>query len=377
MPPVKPSLDLLRSLSDEHVLRALMSHDRLTRAEIAALTGISKPTASESIRRLTVAGIVEDTGARTTGRGRVGSYFALAPGVGCALAVSIAPEGIVAETVAPSGAVTSRATRTITRPATPRQVTRALTAAARQALEASNQGAGLAVVSAADPVDRHTGRLVHLPDAPFLVGELSPADALAPLVHGPVVVDNDVNWAARAEQRLAPAMTNFAYLYLGEGLGAAVVSDGEVVQGHRGFAGEIAHLVTVGPKGEAMAFTEVFAALGLHQPGTATIDVDAVLDALRGSTARHLKLRAAIAAGVAGVLAGLLVVTDPEVVVVGGPWGSTPELLQAVQPALDDLPRRPQIRTAAVAIEAALVGVRRTAVDELRTAIVRRAARFA
>ena len=37
----------------------------------------------------------------------------------------------------------------------------------------------LAVVSAADPVDRATGRLVHLPDAPFLLGELSPADVLA------------------------------------------------------------------------------------------------------------------------------------------------------------------------------------------------------
>jgi hypothetical protein len=28
----------------------------------------------------------------------------------------------------------------------------------------------LAVVSAADPVDRATGRLVHLPDSPFLLG---------------------------------------------------------------------------------------------------------------------------------------------------------------------------------------------------------------
>ena len=40
----KPSLELLRALSDEHVLRALMAEPRLTRAELACRTGISKPT---------------------------------------------------------------------------------------------------------------------------------------------------------------------------------------------------------------------------------------------------------------------------------------------------------------------------------------------
>jgi DNA-binding MarR family transcriptional regulator len=48
----KPSLDLLRELSDEHVLRALIARDRMTRAELAAYTGISKPTVGESVRRL-------------------------------------------------------------------------------------------------------------------------------------------------------------------------------------------------------------------------------------------------------------------------------------------------------------------------------------
>jgi predicted NBD/HSP70 family sugar kinase len=95
------------------------------------------------------------------------------------------------------------------------------------------------VVSEADPVDRRTGRLVQLPDAPFLVGELDPVEILAPLVAGPVSVDNDVNWAARAERAAVDAgeLDDFAYLYLGEGLGCAVVADGEVRRGHGGLAG--------------------------------------------------------------------------------------------------------------------------------------------
>src|SRR3954464_15804047 len=99
MAPTKPSLELLRSLSDEHVLRALMTQRHATRAEIAAATGLSKPTVSESVRRLGAAGVVVDTGERTTGRGRVGTYYALSPAIGCALAIGIAPEGIVVEAV--------------------------------------------------------------------------------------------------------------------------------------------------------------------------------------------------------------------------------------------------------------------------------------
>src|SRR5215475_1932599 len=92
--PAKPTLDLLRSLTDEHVLRALMRERRLTRAALAAGTGISKPAVSDSVRRLSEAGFLADTGERTVGgrgRGRVGAYYALAGGIGTALAVSIAP----------------------------------------------------------------------------------------------------------------------------------------------------------------------------------------------------------------------------------------------------------------------------------------------
>src|SRR5947209_17924746 len=96
MSPALPSLDLLRSLTDEHVLRALLDEPRLTRAEIAALTGISKPTVGESVRRLTAAGLLRDTGERTTGRGRIGTYYALAADLGVALVAGIAADGVVA-----------------------------------------------------------------------------------------------------------------------------------------------------------------------------------------------------------------------------------------------------------------------------------------
>jgi predicted NBD/HSP70 family sugar kinase len=380
--PAKPSLQLLRSLTDQHVLGALIRQRRLTRAELAAGTGISKPTVGESVRRLTEAGLVVDTGQRTPGgrgRGRVGSYYALAPDIGLALAVSIAPEGIVAECVGPYGDTQSRTTAAITRPARPEQVGPALRAAVTRALaQAHGPAPRLAVVSAADPVDRATGRLIHLPDAPFLLGELDPVEILAPLVDGPVTVDNDVNWAARAEAGLpgagpiaeSAALADFAYLFLGEGLGCAVVSAGQVGRGHTGLAGEVSHLITSGPGGQARPFIEVFGQLGLRQPRSTAIDVPRLLTAATGPEPAAAATRQALARAIGGVLAAIVALADPELVVLGGAWGGHPAILAAVIEEIEQQPRSIVVRPARHTVEPSLTGARQDALTRLRTEII-------
>jgi predicted NBD/HSP70 family sugar kinase len=355
--PTKPSLELLRSLSDEHVLRALMEQRRATRAELALATGLSKPTVSESVRRLSEAGAVVDTGDRTTGRGRIGTYYGLPAATGCALVASIAPEGIVAEAIDIYGEVVARADAEVSRAPGAEHVGRTLK---RVAGEVARGPVRLAVVSAADPVDRETGRLVELPDAPFLVGALDAPAVLADIVNGPVTVDNDVNWAARAER----GRRDFVYVYLGEGVGATVVSDGEVRRGHTGLAGEIAHVPTIGPDGMAMPFTDVFAALGLRRPGSTAIDVPALLRAVE-TTAVEVLSRA-----VCGVLSAAVSLTDPEVVLVGGSWGRHPAVLEAIAGAFARAPRHVPVEAATVDDEPALTGAREAALEQLRDAIV-------
>jgi predicted NBD/HSP70 family sugar kinase len=367
---VKPTLDLLRSLTDEQVLRSLMTQGQATRAELATRTGLSKPTVSESIRRLGEADLVRDTGERTSGRGRVGTYYGLPADLGVALAISIAPEGIVAEALTATGAVTGRGERMVSRPAAPREVSRALRAAVTEA-QAGAARTRLAVVSAADPVDRRSGRLVHLEGSPFLVGELSPARVLHGLVDGPVLVDNDVNWAARAERDATRRPSeDFAYLYLGDGVGGAIVLDGDVRRGHTGLAGEIAHALTVGPRGEAMPFLEVFGKLGLRRPGSTAVDVERLLAALNQDSARSQQLLRTVAMATAGVLGAILAVADPEVVVLGGPWGTHPRLIDAVRECVATLGRGPSVRAAQILQEPSLAGARAAALEQLRSAIV-------
>jgi predicted NBD/HSP70 family sugar kinase len=374
MNPAKPSLELLRSLTDEHVLRALIAQPRLTRAEIAARTGISKPTVGDSVRRLTEAGLLRDTGQRTTGRGRVGRYYALAEDLGVALVVGIAPEGVVAEAVNVYGQVVAREGAEVGRPARPDVVAGALHAVVGRVLADGVGPARMAVVSAADPVDRASGRLVHLPDAPFLVGELSPVEALAPVVAGPVTVDNDVNWAARAERAAAASegLDDFAYLYLGEGLGCAVVADGEVRRGRSGLAGEIAHVLTRGPGGRAVPFTEVFAELRLRQPGSTAIDVVAVLQAVDADGDAADGVLPPLTEAICGVISALVALTDPQVVVIGGTWGPHPTVVQAVSDRSSRLPRHVPVQSAQVTLEPALTGAREEALRDFRAAILTR-----
>lgn len=133
------------------------------------------------------------------------------------------------------------------------------------------------------------------------------------------MVDNDVNWAARHERAtrtLAGSRESdeFVYLYLGEGLGCAVVSDGDIRRGRTGLAGEVAHVLTRDGGGTAVTFTQVFEQLGVRRPGTTSLDVDAVLAAL----ARR-RQRAIVAHAVAGVIFTAVALCDPAEVVLAGP----------------------------------------------------------
>jgi glucokinase len=66
----------------------------------------------------------------------------------------------------------------------------------------------------------------------------------------PVVITNDANAAALGEQRFGAArgMRDFIVITLGTGLGSGIVSNGELIYGADGFAGELGH-TAVDPQG--------------------------------------------------------------------------------------------------------------------------------
>ena len=198
------------------------------------------------------------------------------------------------------------------------------------------------LVDAYGGVTAQAGEPLRLPARPAGVTASVRADALRGLVSGPVMVGNDVNWAARAERSAGGPglMDDFVYLYLGEGLGSAVVSDREVRRGHGGLAGEIAHLVTASPGRRATAFIDVFAELGLRQTDSTAIDSAKLAAMVTGPARAARTTRLVLGTAVAGVISAAVALTDPAKVIIGGTWATNPLVLEAVRVACEHLARR-------------------------------------
>jgi predicted NBD/HSP70 family sugar kinase len=238
--------------------------------------------------------------------------------------------------------------------------------AVRTAVAAATGPVRSVAVSVAGPVDSATGRLVALPDSPFVLGELAPRELLAPMLDVVPQVDNDVNWAALAEHHTGGAqdLEEFLFVYLGPGIGAAAVSAGTVRHGASGLAGELAHVLTIGPEGRGDRLIACLRAWGLLVPGSPAIAVDRVVGLLRaGPSDQQMQL----ARSVAGALASATALLNPGAIVMGGPWGVVPGFVEAVATELTRLAAVPcSLRTSTLGDAAPLAGARIAAVRSMQ-----------
>ena len=243
------SSKLLRAINSSAALGLLLDRGRLTRGELRELTGLSKPTVSEALRRLVEAELATVVGHVSGGPGPNAEVYAVNPDAAYVVAVSVRETighdrpAITAALSDLTGTVRSRAEQ-----AADFQVIDPVAAVA-EAVEAVIADAGvervrldqvqLGVAGAYDPSTR-TIHHVDLPgfDRPGLVADL--AERLATEVD----VDNDANLAAVAERRhgCAGDAESFAVLWLGEGVGLAIDLGGSLLRGARGGAGEIGYM---------------------------------------------------------------------------------------------------------------------------------------
>jgi predicted NBD/HSP70 family sugar kinase len=170
-------------------------------------------------------------------------------------------------------------------------------------------------------------------------------------------------------------LSDFAYIFLGAGLGAAIISNGKIIRGHAGLAGEIAHVITVGPQGQAMRFIDLFGALELTSHGSTAIDTGRLLSAATCPRPQAAAIRQTLGQAVSGVLAAVVALTDSKLIIIGGPWGSHPVILKAISAATACLPRPVPSQPAELTDEPALTGVRTEALSCLRSAIIAAARR--
>lgn len=367
-----PSLELLRHLSDRTVLDALLADGRLTRAEIAARTSLSKPTVSESMRRLAAAGLAEETGERSSGRGRSGAYFAVPATAGAVLAIDAKAGGVGTQMFDLGGRLVHEERTDVGAPVRAATLAAAMRAAVETALTVAPGPVLTTTVSVGDPVDRVRGRAVQLPDVPFLVGDLAPGDALAGLAVGELGIDNDVNWAAVAEHRegIVVEVDDLVYGYLGDGVGAAVILDGRVRRGHRGLAGEIMHVAAPGPDGRIDSLVRCLVAYGITRPDSTAVDTEAVVALFADRTRAGQQRADRLVSTLSSVFEAVSALVNPEVIVLGGTWHQAGGLSERLAGRLAEAPVPCEVRVARVA-EASARGAALDALDRARGSLLR------
>lgn len=362
VPAPLPRAAVLREITDGTVLDQVFARGRVTRAELAEASGLSKPTVSESVRRLTEAGVLAETGSRTGVRGRVATYYDIAPQAGWVLALELHQGGIHSEAADLQG-------RTLAVGHAPPGATSAAFAAQLRRhvegqLELGRDRGELRVVSVsvANPVDLTSGRVVDLPTSPFPEG-VDPQAVLAGLVTAEVLLDNDVVLAARAERSAGAAagVSSFGYLYVGGGLGFALQTGDHVLRGARGLAGEIG-LLPVDPSGTTL--TQRLVEQGFGRPDGRSLDVPAVRGLLDDGPDERV---ATFCTPLAGAVAAIWALTDPELLLMGGPLGRHPRLVAGLRAAVQDrYPLPIRIEAGAVETSPSLAGALDRGVTQAR-----------
>ena len=346
-------------MNDSALLELLLERAALTRGELRELTGLSKPTVSDVLRRLTAAGLAVQVGQTSGGRGPNAEIYAANPAAGHAAAISIR------ETADTSRAMISTAVC---------DLTGALVAQAEASVDFGTEAAPVEVVATAvellcreaglvpgqvqhveiglpgsyDPASR-TIRHIDVPGW----GRAGLVDDLARRLDTTVTVENDVNLAAIAERSrgIAGDCDSFALVWFGEGLGLAIDLGGALIRGARGGAGEIGYIPVgldqnrrtdlQGLLGGA-AVLALATEHGLTGAGTAASALASATEAAAttdaggadGTPTEAAGGRAAfldtLATRIAWALAGVAAIVDPALIVLGG------ELARAGGPLLAD-----------------------------------------
>ncbi|HEX5540827.1 MAG TPA: ROK family transcriptional regulator [Micromonospora sp.] len=371
---------LLRALNDRAALELLISRGPLTRAQLGELTGLSKVTASQLVERLEGRGLVIRVGEQAGGRGPNAQLYAVRPESAYVVGVDVGMDRVVAECADITGAVIGRVEQSTRDTDDPVGVVHnAVVQVARNA-DAPLSDVRRIVLGTPGLVDPATGDITFAFNLPrWHRGLLA---ALREDLDTPVVFENDVNLAAVAEARSGAAqeVDDFALVWVGLGLGLAVVLGGRLHHGSTGAAGEIGYLPVPGaqiPRDASRrakpAFQQVAGAEAIRE-----VAQEYGFPPVGAGEA----VRAAIAAGTPGGpfldevarrlalgVAGTCVVLDPPLVVLAGEVGQAggSALAERVQHEVAAITLvTPRVVPTAVVDEPVLQGARHTALDAVR-----------
>lgn len=373
-----------RAINDRLALNLLLVHGPLTAPGLRTLTGLSRPTVADLLERLQRGGLVRPAGeSGEQRRGPNARLYALAADRAHLGGIDVRATGVTLVIAD----LTGRTLATAEIPAGP-EYEEGLVTRTMKTLRATTEEIGVRrlhtiAVGAPGMVDPTTGELSRSGKLPHWHAEL--LAALRALPETEVILENEVNLAGIAEHRIGAAQDrdDFVLLWLGHGVGGAVVLNGRLRRGASGGTGEVGYLPVpgTGDLPSALCCDDGFDALvgsaavcelarahGIEVPEGGPVEqAEAVLrSALEsGGSAFLAELAHRIAVGVAAVC----VVLDPGCVVLGGETGRAggAELAGLVEQRLAAITPFPtEVRAGTAGGGAVLAGAVLTAGDAVR-----------
>ncbi|MFI1192452.1 ROK family protein [Micromonospora sp. NPDC020750] len=369
---------LLRALNDRATLELLLERGPLTRARIGELTGLSKVTASQLVERLEERGLVARVGEQAGGRGPNAQLYAVRPGSAYVVGVEVGADRVVAACADITGAVTGRVELSTRDTDDPVGVVHNAVVQAASSAGAELSGVRRVVLGTPGLVEPGTGDITFAFNLPrWHRGLLA---ALREDLDTPVVFENDVNLAAVAEAQSGAAreLADFVLVWLGAGVGLAIMLGGRLHHGSSGAAGEIGYLPVPGapiprdvsrrakPAFQQLAGSDAVLAVAREHGIVADHAAEAVRAAVEADAAPVLdELARRLALGVASTC----VVLDPPLVVLAGEVGRAggAALAGRVQREVAAITLvRPRVVPSGLTEEPVLHGALRTALDAVR-----------
>lgn len=367
-----------RQISVHTVVRILAERGATSQADLAKLTGYSRQTISDVVRHLEEASWLKRSG-RTTGKpGRSSTVYDLNGNIALAAAVDLGGTKLAVAISDLLGTILGEVSVPTDRHGGIRVVEQIASEISGLLTNVGADPAQLRIAVIGTPGVFHP-ETQHIALAPNIAGldRIDLPGELGARLQVPVVIENDVNLAARGEQWRGGGVgiSDFVFLAFGTGVGMGIVANGQLVRGARGAAGEIAYLPVGGdpydPRGfelgtfESAVGSAAIAARYTHASGAQGRTVREIFEALASddvATATLEETARVIAVAVAAVAATL----DPQVVILGGSIGAQPELVEATSRYLRRCtPNPPHVQASELGTRAGLLGALATALQRL------------
>ncbi|HXB03792.1 MAG TPA: ROK family transcriptional regulator [Candidatus Angelobacter sp.] len=346
------TLGWLRGRNRERVLGALRERGRISQADIARITGLSRTTVHTLVTELKDAGLLREVeaGVPDFRGGRPSVLLMLRDSSLAVVGIDFGHShvGVAVADIGHNVLAERRCDLDVSHDAQA-----ALDAAARMVDEVLGEarvarksviGAGIGIPG---PVDRTQGTAGSATILPGWVG-VRIGDEMRERLGMPVEIENDANLGALAELTWGAGRecSNFVYIKVSTGIGAGLVIDGKLLRGASGTAGEIGH-TTLDESG-AMCYCGNRGCLETVASGPAIIQLVGPLNGEVPTLARIVELaiagelrchRAIADAGheIGVAIAGLCNLINPERVIVGGLVSRTGEVL--LQPMRESIRR--------------------------------------